>query len=354
MTTLQSWDTAPTLEAFNATLSSQEDPASRIEVPAGSVILEPSGDVVANTKSGSIQLKPITAALTDMAQHTGIPLDYFVDRCPPALRAASFNTLRPLVLPDGVPLHLVVQDNILQRVIKDDGFTNLSLKEILDAVSRNIPPDVPADTLKVIEHHRDVAFDITLASPRRPIEPRPGDVVATGLNVNNLRRGAIQVNAATYRLRCANGAICRACDSVHHYIRRSRQGAGDKLRILQRLQAAAALAWAQYAEMSKRLSLLDKQVLSGDTRDALSAQLRRDPFRIHSDCVGKVFQRLGQETGDGGKPPTFLDLWNATSYVGSHDPDIAPSDRIRLRYAAGAFIRSESRFCETCSQLVLT
>ena len=63
--------------------------------------------------------------------------------------------------------------------------------------------------------------------------------------------------------------------------------------------------------------------------------LRQSPFFISGRAASRVETKLRQNPDD----LTFYDLHNAITFVGSHDEDVLPQYRYRLRLGAGQFTR---------------
>jgi hypothetical protein len=70
--------------------------------------------------------------------------------------------------------------------------------------------------------------------------------------------------------------------------------------------------------------------------------------------IDRSLERLVSEADGGTRDATLYDLWNALSYLGTHDQAISLTYRSRLRIGAGEFSRHRSRICSACQQLMLS
>jgi hypothetical protein len=101
------------------------------------------------------------------------------------------------------------------------------------------------------------------------------------------------------------------------------------------------------------LSKLDRVALGLDQRDALILRLRQAPFFLSLRVVNQILDRLPVEVAGRDTPPTMYDLFNAMTFLGTHNANISAIYRSRLRLGAGEFTRHESAVCRTCRQLLL-
>jgi len=77
--------------------------------------------------------------------------------------------------------------------------------------------------------------------------------------------------------------------------------------------------------------------------------LRQSPFFISAGAARRVEEQLRGR----GHDLTFYDLHNAITYVGSHDNDVLPQYRYRLRLGAGQLARGRAGVCHECRRLMI-
>lgn len=100
------------------------------------------------------------------------------------------------------------------------------------------------------------------------------------------------------------------------------------------------------------VSKLDHMALGLDQRNTLTSRLRQAPFFLSLRVITLILKQLQKESKER-EGATLYDVYNAMTYLGSHEEALSHTYRMRLRLGAGEFTRHESRICETCRQLVL-
>lgn len=345
----QKLDDAPPLDVFLANHAASDSAGSWHDIAAGDLGLRDSGLIAVNSKSLQGEFTQGDAALTDLAALAGIPLRFFVERCTDDLRAVLYERLRPTKK----RLLVLVHDNVVEHIVKGDILPTPRL-EVLEVVRNAAPEAVVRDQLKVIEFSWNGALDVSVISPSLTSEPRPGDTVAHGVSINDMRGGAVQIHHATHRCVCSNGAVARVCDGRVHHIRRPGNGPGKKREFLSKVEAAAVLAWRRFSETADHLKKLQNGAIDPTCRRALLARLRPAPFFLNAGDANLVLDRLPHEIDEHGGVPSLLDLWNAVSFTATHNTELSVIRRLRMRLAAGELVRGESRFCKECRQLVIS
>ncbi|MCX5684062.1 MAG: hypothetical protein NT049_10300 [Planctomycetota bacterium] len=342
---------APTLGGFVEEVAAHEDHATRHEVAAYNLKLEPNGLLAVRGKAldGMFHISP--EGLKDLSRLAAIPAPYF-GSCDDELRAISFNhRLRQNVAED-LALQIVVDGEVVARV-QDCSLLPAPRLPILRSILNAIPDSVTKENVKVLKYAWNGRFDISIISPTLTCQPRPGDTVAFGINVSEDTDGAIQVQGAALRLACTNGAITRTCDGRFHRLRRPPNRFDRQNTFLRQIENFAREAWALWPSSADGLSKLDRVGLGLDQRDALIQRLRQAPFFLSLRVVNHILDRLPVEVAGRDTPPTMYDLFNAMTFLGTHNANISAIYRSRLRLGAGEFTRHESAVCRTCRQLLL-
>lgn len=342
---------APTLEGFIEEVAAQEDRAARHEVVAYDLKLELNGLLAIRGKAldGLFQVSP--NALKDLARLAEIPAPYF-GSCDDELRAFSFNHRLHQKRVDDLSLRVVMDGQVVVRV-QDRRLLPVPRLPILRSILNAIPDDVKKENLRVLNYIWNGRFDISVISPTLTCQPRPGDTVAFGISLSEDTEGAVQVQGAALRLACINGAITRTCDGRFHRLRRPSNRADRQDAFLRQIENFAREAWALWPSSAEGLSKLDRVGLGLDQHDALILRLRQAPFFLSLRVVNQILERLPIETAGRDSSPTMYDLYNAMTFLGTHDKNISSTYRSRLRLGAGEFTRHESAVCRTCRQLLL-
>jgi hypothetical protein len=225
---------------------------------------------------------------------------------------------------------------------------------ILDSISNAKPQDVPKEDLKAIVYQWNGGFDVSIIAPSLRCKPKKDDIVAFGVNVAQGRDGSVQVQGAAFRLECSNGAINRICDSRQHRLRRPINRPDSQRDFLTRITVLAEGAWNQWRQQAEYLKKLTGIAMDPNQSVALRSRLRQAPFFLSLRVVNQVLERLQAEIDEQDGPPTLFTLWNAMTFVGTHQRQLSHTYRLRLRLGAGEFTRHQSRICNTCRQLLLS
>ena len=343
---------APRLLDFIDQLRQAENSSSRYSVTPLDLKLYPAGHLEIRAKDLEGDFSISDKGMPDLARLSKIPEHYFRD-CEPDLKAYSFNRRLRRKIPAEEPLQVVIRDGLVDRVL------NCSLLPaprvpILDAISNATPGNLAREDLRVIKHTWNGRFDISIINPTLICTPKEDDVVAFGLNVSENHKGALQVQGAAYRCWCSNGAINRICDGRQHRLRRPVDWSKRQVLFLDKVATFARQAWNRWSEHADGLMDLRKTLFDSGQQAALRSKLRQAPFFLSSGVVDQVMARLQIETAQHDDAPSLYDLYNAMTFIGTHHRTLSTTYRTRLRLGAGEFTRRSSRFCEACSQVVLS
>lgn len=352
MVTVNVLQKASTLGQFSSDVQEQEQESSRFELKAYDLELYPDGSVGVEGEALKGQFLLSDEALRDLGQLGRIPSEYSKD-CDREHRSYAFNRRLRGKVPAEKSLVIAVRDDIVDRVWNRNLLPAPRLP-IVDMVSNSIPKNVTKEGLRVISHAWNGVFDISILAQNLACEPRRGDIVAFGVNVSEGEDGAVQVQGASFRCVCNSGAVIRICDGRRHRLRRPINRPDREAEFLRKIGIFAREASTQWSSNAEGLAKLTEVPLEPDEREALRSRLRQAPFFLSAGVVDRVLERLELEVSEHEERPSLYDLWNSMTFLGSHDTELSPTYRRRLRFGAGEFTRHESRICSACRQLLLS
>lgn len=345
---------SPALTDFLLKVREDEAKFSRFQVPVYGLELYDDATLAVSSQTLTGRFPIADKALADMAQIAGVHSLFFVKKCDPKLRAIIFNYLLRRNVPADKQFIIMLRDQEELFSIQNDNLLFAERAPILDSVSNAKPKDVSKDNLKVVVYDWNRQFDISIIAPTLRCKPKEDDIVAFGVNVAQGRDGSIQVQGAAWRLACRNGSINRVCDSRQHRIRRPTNRPDGQSQFLSRISVLAQEAWGQWSHQVEELKKLTEVALDQDHATALRSRLRQAPFFLSLKVVNQILERLQLEIAQHEGGPTLYDLWNAMTYLGTHEQGLSHTYRSRLRYGAGEFTRHRSRVCKACRQLLLS
>ena len=350
--TISSFQEAPTLAAVCQRLEDEDASTSLRSVQASSLRLDADGTLAVKGEGGEERLPIPPNAMPHVADLAAIPASYFAD-CDPPLRAVSFNSrIQKKVAPEAT-VWLTLRNGNLDCVQKSTPLWTPRLLPILDTIADTIPAGITSEDIRVADYSWGEAFDVSVIAPGLVCRPRAGDTVAFGVNVSRGLDGAVQVQGATWRLGCANGAVFRVCNGRKHRIRRPIAKGDREEQLLDRVRSFAALAWGQWQEHAEALQQLTDVPLGESDFEALAPRLRQAPFFLSAGVVELLLDRLASEIASHGGVGDLWDLYNAFTFLGTHEASLRRVYRLRLRFGAGELGRRDSRICHACRQLLL-
>ncbi len=295
-----------------------------------------------------------TEALTDLAKLAKIPPAYFEEKCSDTMRAYNFNQRFKMELPLNENLEVKIAGSEALRV-QDADLLRTSRNRILDSVLNGIPTHIYSGDLRVVNSQVNGILDISLVSPTTTSEPRKDDIVCFGVNVIEMKDGAVQVGTAIYRLICSNEAITKVC-SGKQKIRRPKNDPDKENAFLKTIEKQTIDAWMQWHYVAKGLEQLTKEPVDNNFVDGMILRLQQRPFFVSKKIAIAIKDRVKFEARR--STLTLYEVWNALTFLASHPEvkgKIVPwqySHRIRL--GAGTMARSFGHICNECHQLVLS
>jgi hypothetical protein len=292
-------------------------------------------------------------AVSDLGRMVGIPGDCFLNKFNAKLRAFTFNYL---LRTNGTehPTFIAEIDGGTLTAVSTTCLVPVPRLGILQSLRASVPDFVDPSNLKVIAHGWNGLFDVSVISETLICEPRVGDTVAFGVSVAEDDNGAVQVQAASYRLLCKNGAINRICDSNDRRLRRPMWHTNRDDDYFRRVRALAADAWRKWEENAAGIQHLPAVPIYEERFPELRSTLRNAPFFLSAGLADRVLARLLTEATDNRAAPTAFDLWNALTHIGTHNDGLSQVMRFRLRRGAGELAHHSARTCSACKQICLS
>lgn len=305
-------------------------------------------DALRMTSTGQLQFDGriydvLNPAEKDLAKAANIPTGYFSE-IDLDLRAHNFNARISAVR--GMVHVTVSNDNAVQGVHREK-LTRIPSSDMIQILLEEAPADTESNDIRAVEYNHN-HLDLALISPSLQSEPRNGDVIYGGVHLTIEPSGAVQVGPESFRLVCMNGAMARVCAGGHHRLRRG-LGRDSERRFLKTFREFAVTAWRDWERVKCGLEDLAHKALSIGEIDSVIRGLRSSPFFISARAAARVAEQLRQNAEN----LTYYDLHNAITYVGTHESEVLPQYRYRLRLGAGQLARGRVGVCQACRRLMI-
>lgn len=340
---IRSLNDAPSVNDYVKGLEYEESSHEFRPVATGELQLSPGGLL---TIGGEL-LELSGDAHADLAKLARIPTGYFGEINPP-LRAVNFNARLHQFHGHEETLEVTVSnDNAVLRVQRPR-FGQVRASAVVQALLEGAPGDTVSNDIHVVEYERDRRLDLAIISRGLEAEPQRGDIVCGGVHLTIEENGAVQVGPESFRLVCRNGAMARVCAGGKHRLRRGHGKDSDR-KLMTTLREFGRTAWQDWEQVRRGLEGLAQQPLSRDDIAPIMHGLRQSPFFISAGTARRVKEQLRGNGND----LTFYDLHNAITYVGTHESDVLPQYRHRLRLGAGQLARGRAGVCHECRRLMI-
>lgn len=340
---LRSLNDAPIANDYLKALEYEESSREFRSVAAGELLLTAGGLL----QLGDEPLEIMDDAHADLAKLARIPGAYFAE-IDPELRAVNFNARLSRFHGKDETLEVTVSnDNAIHRVTRPR-FGQVRVSLVIEALLESSPKDTVSNDIRVVEYERDRRLDLAIVSRALEAEPRRGDIVCGGVHLTIEENGAVQVGPESFRLICRNGAMARVCADGKHRLRRG-HGKNSDQKLMATLRDFGRTAWQDWQQVKQGLESLAKQPLDRGDIGHIMHGLRQSPFFISAGTARRVEEQLRGRGND----LSFYDLHNAITYVGSHDGDVLPQYRYRLRLGAGQLARGRAGVCHECRRLMI-
>ena len=340
---IRSIDDAPNANDYLKALEYEESSREFRPVAAGTLQLSPGGLL----QVGDESLEVTDDAHADLSKLARIPGSYFAE-IEPELRAVNFNARLPRFHGEDETLEVTVSnDNAVHRVQRPR-FGQVRASLVIEVLLDGVPGHTVSNGIRVVEYERDRRLDVAVISRALEAEPQKGDIVCGGVHLTIEENGAVQVGPESFRLVCRNGAMARVCAGGKHRLRRGHGKDSDR-KLMATLREFGRTAWQDWDQVKQGLEGLARQPLDrGDIRPIMHG-LRQSPFFISAGAARRVEEQLRGNGND----LTFYDLHNAITFVGTHDGDVLPQYRYRLRLGAGQLARGRAGVCHECRRLMI-
>jgi hypothetical protein len=340
---IRNLDQAPSVNDYLNVLGDEERSREFQVVGAGQLLLTSGGLL----QTGEEMHEMMDEARKDLAKLARIPVPYF-DEIDPELRAANFNRRLPQLLGRDEALEVVISnDNAVHRVQRPR-FGQIQASEAIGALLEAVPGATVSNDIRVIEYERDRRLDVAVVARALEVEPQRGDIVCGGVHLTIEENGAVQVGPESFRLACLNGAMARVCAGGQHRLRRGR-GKNSDHKFMSALREFSRTAWRDWEHVKAGMQELAQRPLDRGDISHIIQGLRQSPFFISGRAASRVETELRRNSDD----LTFYDLHNAITYVGSHDGEVLPQYRYRLRLGAGQLARGRVGVCNECRRLII-
>jgi hypothetical protein len=340
---IRNLDEAPAANDYLALLEAEETGRDFQRISAGKLRLTPGGLFQAGDRQYDVR----DEARKDLAKLAGIPASYF-EEIDPELRAINFNARLPQLLGADETLEVTISnDNGVHRV-QQPRFGKVVASHAIGALLESVPDATVSNDIRVVEYERDRRLDIALIARAMQAEPQRGDIVCGGVHLTIEENGSTQVGPVSFRLVCRNGAMARVCAGGQHRLRRG-HGKDSERRFLTTFREFGRTAWRDWDHVKRGLEELARKPLDRGDIGHVIRGLRQSPFFISARAASRVEEQLRRN----GEDLTFYDLHNAITFVGSHDTDVLPQYRYRLRLGAGQLARGRVGVCHECRRLMM-
>jgi hypothetical protein len=340
---IRSLEEAPSVNDYLTALEQEESCRESRAVAAGNLLLTPGGLL----RAGSQTFEVLDEARTDLAKLARIPGAYFAE-IDAELRAANFNARLPQFFGREEVIEVTTSnDNAVHRV-RRPRFGQVQPYRAIEALVEAVPGPTVSNGIRVVEYERDRRLDVAVVARALEVEPRTGDIVCGGVHLTIEEDGAVQVGPESFRLACRNGAMARVCAGGQHRLRRGRGKHSDR-NFMATLREFARTAWRDWEHVKRGLEALARKPLDQGDIGHVVHGLRQSPFFISARAAGRVEEQLRRNADD----LTFYDLHNAITYVGTHDDEVLPQYRHRLRLGAGQLARGRVGVCHECRRLMI-
>ena len=346
-----SLESAETLAQFTPRVKAAENITTRHVATVKDFKLYPAGDLAVSNIGDHMRISD--KSIEDIARISDTPVDFFAGKCDSELRATIFNYRLPKIKSDSDKVVVVLKSGIVIRIYESQLLPAPRLP-ILDTLQNSIPSTIPPDDVRVIPYVWNGTFDLAVIARCLTAEPVKDDIVAFGVSVAEDSNGAVQIQGATFRLACSNGAMVRICQGNEHRLRRPLDTPNGHRDFLRKVRVFAQIAWEQWGENAEQLSRLPVIPIFSERFNELRAMLRQAPFFLSAGIVQQVLRRMVNDAHSENREPSVYDLWNSLSWYGTHANNLSSRVRYFLRIGAGELTKHKSKTCSACRQLVIS
>ena len=270
------------------------------------------------------------------------------------LRALLFNRrFRSFAADAGIDRDIRIHlDKDKQIVGYDDPrLLRISPLKLIESISASLPAGLSAEQIGVSGFSLSPErLHVSLFSPERATEPRPGDWINGGIDVVHHMAGPLgtQVHCYLRRLICSNGAITHVCsDNKQVRARRLPNGHFDEKDMLNQISRLTREAWGQIeAKLNAVRTLLDTKRVAMDF-----IRQQRTRFSLNNRVLGVIASAIRED--EFGPTDSQYDWFNALSRVATHDDLLTFRQRRTLGRMAGELSQHAIHRCSQCGSWIV-
>lgn len=318
-------------------------------VPTEKISLTESGFL--NTGENEFPLS--SEASEQFARLFKIPVGVYL-RFEADLRALIFNRWfriysRNSGIGQDIRIHLYQDGRIIGY--DDPKLLRISPVKLMNVVNSSLPESLSSEQISVSQFDISAKrLHLSCFTPERVAEPRPGDCINGGVDINHYVTGDLgtQIHCYLRRIVCSNGAIIHICnDDKQVRARRLHNGHFDEKDMLEQIGRLLMEAWKQLdAKLNAVAELLDKGRVSVDF-----LRQQRTRFSLNNRILRLIEEAIRQD--EIGPTNTQYDWFNAISRVATHDERLSFRQRRTLSRMAGEFSQHTAHQCRQCGSWIM-
>ena len=319
-------------------------------VPAEQIGLTNSGYL----RTGKNEFPVRREASEQFARLLEIPVPFYL-KLEPDIRVLIFNRrFRRFAADAGIDHDIRIHVDENKQVVgyDDPRLLRISPLKLVESINSSLPPGLSAEQIGVSEFDFSPEhLHVSLVSPERVAEPRPGDYINGGIDIIHYTTGDLgtQIHCYLRRLICANGAITHVCsENRQARARRLLNGQFDEKDMLNQIRRLILEAWGQVdAKLQAITTLLSMERVAMDF-----IRQQRTRFALNNRVLRAVERAVRED--EFGPTGTQFDWFNALSRVATHDDLISFRQRRTLGRMAGEFSQHTIHRCSQCGSWVVS
>jgi hypothetical protein len=318
-------------------------------VPTGQISLTEAGHL----RTGRNEFTVRREASEQFAHLLEIPTPFYL-KLEPDLRALLFNRRFAAFAADrGFGRDVQIRLDKGRQVVgyDDPGLLRISPVKLVEAMNFSLPTGLSAEQVGVADFNLSPGhLHVSLFSPERVAEPRPGDYINGGIDVMHYMTGELgtQVHCYLRRLICSNGAITHVCsDNRQVRARRLANGQFDEKDMLNQISRLFLGAWGQVSvKLDAVGTLLNTKRVSMDF-----IRQQRTRFSLNNRILKAIEWAVRED--ELGSTDTQFDWFNALSRVATHTDRLTARQRQTLGRMAGEFSQHTIHRCSECGSWIV-
>lgn len=282
---------------------------------------------------GNNELRLTPKSLFDSAHCIGLTQKY-TTKCPADLLFGNMNYF----FGNGMkkPIRAISKDDVLLSMTKDRVKTRtVSNERLLGLAEQRIGLD------HIVGYHQtysDLNNSTVAIVTDHSFEPVNRDTLFGGIKISNSITGqeVIEISPYIFRQWCSNGAI--TADALGKYTRKKHDNLDNWFNEI--IEGANSTLDKEF----ERIRHLTSISVKGHLSETISG-IGKDR-RLSGKIIEQVFDQATSENAE-----TMYDVYNAFTWVASHDSDLTPTAVSRLQWIAGA-VAKEHEVCTECHRIL--